>query len=67
MANKVPVCLECDFYCHEAANDFHIPRDLCHHPVYRVFRSTGGKRWIPSRERGKTSPQWCPLRKRKEA
>lgn len=61
MSNKVPACGSCDF-CHKDAifNGGKL-RDFCHHPIWRITRALK-KRWIPSKEKGSTSPEWCPLR-----
>lgn len=46
MSKQTPSCGSCDF---------------CHHPIWRITRALK-KRWIPAKEKGNTSPAWCPLR-----
>lgn len=56
-----PKCGSCDF-CHQQNTPHGTKKlDFCHHPIWRITRALK-KRWIPSKEKGSTSPAWCPLR-----
>ena len=56
-----PICIGCG---HCKVEDKFLnggTRRYCHHPLWLRARALG-KRWIPAKGRGKTSPVWCPLR-----
>ena len=66
MGKKKPgpvACAMCKYMHKEAMFSGGKLREWCCHPAW-FFRALR-KRWIKSAERGKTSPEWCPLRVRR--
>lgn len=59
--SKVPACAACDFCRKEAIFTNGKKHEYCHHPIWRITRALK-KRWIRAKEKGATSPSWCPLR-----
>lgn len=55
---SVPTCIGCEHYQVYAKYRGRV-HSWCCHPL---FTRCGRNRWIPARERGNTSPQWCPKR-----
>lgn len=53
-SGEMPVCRMCNHYTMELEEGNVVPYDYCNHDR---------KRWIPLKERGETSPLWCPLRR----
>ena len=65
MGNRVPTCQNCEFYSKKAINRWMLPRNWCNHSEWMKCRYSGRKK-ILSKEMGKTSPSWCPNRKREK-
>ena len=61
MANE-PVCLQCEHCKKEAIYFGNRAKRYCTHRYWWGVRALK-MRWIPSKDRGKTSPVWCPKRK----
>lgn len=57
-SGTLPVCRMCDHHSTEAEGNCPVPYEYCN------FHE---KRWIPRKERGNTSPMWCPLRRKEDA
>ena len=57
-SGEMPVCRMCDHHTMEKEPNGRVPYDYCN------FHK---KRWIPLKERGNTSPMWCPLRRNDNA
>lgn len=63
MKKKVPTCAGCE-HVEVYARYRERVHYFCKHPL---FKTCGLATMIPSKERGKTSPQWCPKRVHEKA
>lgn len=62
MANE-PICLQCEHCKLEKIYFGNRAKRYCTHRYWWGVRALN-MRWIASKDRGKTSPMWCPKRRK---